>query len=303
MTLSVVIPNYNGSVLLRENLPKILTAVGRAEIIVVDDASTDDSLSVLKKNFPEVEVIKRTKNEGFSSAVNAGVTRTSGDLILLLNSDAVPEDNFLQFLLPHFEDTQVFAVGCLQKIRQGKDINRQGRGTAKFEKGFLLHGPGSLDKTNTLWVSAGAAIYRKNIWQKLGGLNTIYDPFYWEDIDLSYRALKAGYGLVFEPQSKVLHRQETGAIRNLYTPDQIKTISLRNQILFVWSNITDQFLLLNHFLYLSYYLLKAVFTLNFIFLKAFFSAVLKFGDVLSSRTRNKKLDKISDKKILSDVSS
>lgn len=301
MKVSVVIPNFNGGKLLKKNLSKVLSAVGNAEVIVVDDASTDDSKLVLKTQFPQVKVIARRKNEGFASAVNDGVKNSSGDLILLLNSDVFPQKDFLKYLIPHFQNPQVFAVGCLQKSSEADRATIHGRGIGKFEKGFLMHRKGVINKSNTLWVFGGAGMFRKEIWEKLGGMDTIYNPFYWEDIDLSYRALKAGFKLVFESKSVVIHHQEKGAIRNLYTPQQIKTIAYRNQILFVWLNITSYSLLLNHFLYLPYHLLKTVLSGNSDFIKAFLLAFFRISKVLSGRSRNKKKAFITDEKILSDL--
>lgn len=301
MKISVIIPNFNGVDLLKENLPKVLSAAVDAEFVVVDDASTDDSLTVIKTQFPQVKIIAREKNEGFASTVNVGVRNSSGDLILLLNSDVVPKKDFLKYLIPHFKNPQVFAVGCLQKSSKTDGAKIQGRGIGRFERGFLIHGPGSLDKTNTLWVFGGAGMFRKKIWEKLGGMDTLYNPFYWEDIDLSYRALKAGYKLVFEPKSIVIHDQEKGAIRSLYTPQQVKTIAYRNQILFVWLNITSYSLLLNHYLYLSYHLVSAVLSGNLPFLKAFIDASKSIPSVLLKRSTNRKWNTLSDEKIISDL--
>lgn len=301
MKVSIVIPNFNGGGLLEKNLPRVLFSVKDAEVIVVDDASTDNSLSVLKTNFPKVKVVERRTNDGFASAVNDGVQNASGDLILLLNSDVIPEVNFLPYLISHFTDSQIFAVGCLQKSRELKGTVIQGRGVGKFANGFLVHGPGSPEKTNTLWVFGGAAMYRKDIWKKLGGMDILYNPFYWEDIDLSYRALKAGYELVFDARSIVNHDQMSGAIRSLYTPEEIHVIALRNQILFVWLNITDFYLLVSHFAYLFYNLLKAVLSGNFVFINAFFRALSRIFPVFHSRMRNKKMAVMTDRELLSKV--
>lgn len=298
MKLSVVIPNYNGEELLKKNLPKVLEVADGAEIIVVDDASTDASCKVLQEFFPQIRLIKRNRNEGFASAVNAGVKNAAGELILLLNSDVFPQKNFLEPLISHFKTENVFGVGCLQYSGEWKGERIHGRGIVKFEKGFLIHAPGAIDKKNTLWVFGGAGMFRKTIWEKLGGMDTIYNPFYWEDIDLSYRALKAGYKLVFEPKSVVMHNQEKGAIRNLYTPGQVKTIAYRNQILFVWLNITDFQFILNHLIWLPFHLFKSLITGELLFIKAFLMAILKIPIVFQKRWTNKKFAVISDEDIL-----
>lgn len=299
--VSVVIPNFNGEKLLSANLPKVISAVDKAEIIVVDDASTDNSLKVLEKFLPRVKVVKRKQNSGFASAVNSGVKSTSGEYILLLNSDVYPEQNFLSFLLPYFKDDKVFAVGCLQYGFRWKGNNVHGRGVGKFHQGFLYHGPGDVKNKNTLWVFGGAGIYRKKLWQELGGMDTLYDPFYWEDIDLSYRALKAGYKLVFEPKSIVYHQHQQGAIRNTYLPDEIKTIAYRNQILFVWLNITDIIMMIQHLIYLPIQLIKAFIKSDWSFVKGYIAAVILFPKVIIHRGRNSIKSVISDRIILQNL--
>src|SRR3989344_2471695 len=102
MKISIVIPNYNGRHLLEKNLPQVINASPDCEIIVVDDASTDESVSFLKKNYGNIILLEKKKNSGFSSTVNLGVKKSSGDLIVLLNSDAVPDENYLKYLLPYF---------------------------------------------------------------------------------------------------------------------------------------------------------------------------------------------------------
>jgi len=301
MKISVVIPNFNGCNLLKNNLPKVIASVKDSEVIVVDDASTDDSLNLLKTNFAIVKVIVQNKNEGFASTVNRGVKEASGEFVVLLNSDVIPDSNFLTYLTAPFSDSKVFAVGCLQKSNNGGKIKKEGRGVGRFEKGFLMHGSGTLDKTTTLWVFGGAGMFRKEVWEKLGGMNELYNPFYWEDIDLSYRALKAGFKLVFESKSVVMHNQEKGAIRNMYTPGQVKTIAYRNQIFFVWMNITDFQFILNHIIWFPYHLFKSLVTGDLLFAKAFLMAILKIPYILGRRYQNKKNAIISDRKILAKI--
>ncbi len=215
MNISVIIPNYNGLSLLKANLSSIVAILqqykkGESELIIVDDASVDESVSYLEtvknesKNI-SLTILTNAKNLGFSPTVNKAVKKAKGEIVILLNTDVVPEKNFLIPLLSHFKDETVFGVGCMDRsIENGKEVMR-GRGIGKWEKGFLNHQAGSLDKKNTLWVSGGSGAFSKKIWDKLGGLDELYAPFYYEDIDISYRALKSGYKTVFEPEAIVRH--------------------------------------------------------------------------------------------------
>ncbi|MEK7501891.1 MAG: glycosyltransferase family 2 protein [Patescibacteria group bacterium] len=308
MNISIVIPNYNGEELLRKNLPKLIEAVCNykdIEIIIVDDGSTDDSINIIQNSKFKVQnrnlklrVIKNKTNLGFSSTVNKGAKEAKGDILVLLNTDVVPEKDFLKPLMEHFNDESVFAVGCMDKsIENGKTVLR-GRGIGKWKKGFLVHKRGEINKTNTLWVGGGSGAFRKLIWDKLGGLNQIYNPFYWEDIDLSYRALKSGYKVLFEPKSIVYHEHEKGAIRKKFSPFKIKTIAYRNQFIFVWENATDISLQFLHVFWLPYHFLKALIRLDAPFFIGFFKAFILLPKIIQSSFKAQKLFIKSDREVI-----
>lgn len=285
-TVSIIIPNYNGSQLLSKNLPAVIKAAEnydkKTQIIVVDDKSDDDSLEVLKK-FPRVLAITKKRNEGFSSTCNIGAQKANGEIIVLLNSDVAPRVDFLDYLLPHFDNEKVFAVGCLDKsLERGKEIDR-GRGIGWFKNGFLIHQRGEVNKTNTLWASGGSSAFNKKIWQELKGFDENFNPFYWEDIDLSYRAQKRGYQVLFEPKAIVIHTHEEGAIKSKYSNSQIKTIAYRNQFLFFWKNITDGDLILQHLFYLPWYLIKSLLRGDLPFFVGLWGAIKKLPVVYNYR--------------------
>lgn len=303
MKVDIVIPNFNGVNILEKNLPTVLKVNLINEVIIVDDGSTDNSVEFIKKHYPRVKVVESKINRGFAVSVNRGFEFSQSDFVLLLNSDVIPEKDCLRYLLPHFDEKKVFAVGCLEKSIEGEEIIFRGRGIGSFQKGFLFHQRGEIDKNYTLWVSGGAGIFRKNLWVKLGGLDTIYDPYYWEDIDVSYRALKSGYKVLFERKSVVTHSHEQGAIKQNYSQAHIKSIAYRNQILFVWLNITDRIYIFSHLLYLPYHLIRALFFLDTPFLVGVILAFICMNKVIDRRRKNKSLAIISDRDVLKNFSS
>jgi GT2 family glycosyltransferase len=311
-SISVIIPNYNGQDLLKKNLPKVFAAVssykdGKVEIIVSDDKSTDNSVRILddlrKKMFTlhpktNFKVVQSEKNMGFSSSINHGVKNAGGDILVLLNTDVFPKDNFLNSILEHFTDSDVFAVGCMdESTEEGKTILR-GRGLGSWKRGFLVHCRGEVNKTNTLWVGGGSGAFRKSIWEKLGGMDYLYDPFYWEDIDLSYRALKSGYKIIFEPKSVVVHEHEKGAIKSAYSDFKVRTIAYRNQFIFVWKNATDLNLHLLHFFWLPFHFVKALIRGDFNFFAGFFLAFLKLPGIIISGFKAQKYFTKSDLEVI-----
>lgn len=312
MNISIVIPNYNGEQIMKENLPHVVEAVegyrkGNVEIIIPDDASKDNSLTMLyefKKKYEKgnikIKIITNKQNQGFSGNVMSGVSVATGEILILLNSDVSPHKDFLEPLLAHFDDSSVFAVGCMdESIEEGKIVLR-GRGVGKWSRGFMIHSAGSLDKNNSLWAGGGSSAFNKKIWDKIGGLNTIYNPFYWEDIDLSYRAHKAGYKVIFESKSIVIHRHTTGAIKKNITRSKVTKIAYRNQFFFVWLNITDLDLIISHIIWLPYHLFIALLHHNIEFLVGFVFALTKIFQVFAIRRKVRKLFKKTDRAIFAE---
>lgn len=309
MNISIVIPNYNGESLLKDNLEKVVGELntyklGKAEIIVVDDASSDGSVIYLNdfaRTHDNFKVVVNKNNLGFAPTVNLGVKAASGEIIILLNTDVYPEFGLLQPLLEHFSDEKVFAVGCLDRSVEDNGIILRGRGLGEWKRGFLVHRRGEVDKENTLWVSGGSGAFRKTIWDRLGGLNELYTPFYWEDIDLSYRALKSGYKVLFESKSIVVHEHEKGVIKNKYSVSKIKTVAYRNQFIFVWEN-ADLNLIFSHLLWLPYYFVKAVVNSDWPFFLGFLNALLLIPRLLMQRYRAQKLFIKTDAEVIGELS-
>lgn len=312
MNLSIIIPNYNGQYLLEKNLPLVLKSLqkykeGKIEIIIADDPSTDNSKEIIKnfienisqKNITGKTISNTDKNKsGFSKNVNRGVSLATGDILILLNSDVAPREDFLEALLPHFADPDVFAVGCMdESIENGQKILR-GRGVGKWRNGFLLHARGNPVKDNTLWASGGSSAFSKKIWDKIGGLEELYNPFYWEDNDLSYRALKNGFKIIFEKKSIVVHEHEKGAIKTSVKESTIEKIAYRNQFIFVWLNITDKDLLFSHVFWFPYHLLASLLRKDWYFFSGFISALRKINDVLEKRKKYTRSFIKTDKEIL-----
>lgn len=285
LSVSIVLPNWNGAHLLAKNLPSVLAAAPKAEIIVSDDASDDGSVALIKEKFPNILLLENTSQKGFAGNVNSGVTRATGDIVVLLNTDIRPEIGFLDPLLDHFGDPKVFAAGCMDRSVEGKEIVLRGRGVARWEKGFFIHSRGEIDKGTTAWVNGGSGAFRKDIWQKLGGMDALFNPFYWEDIDLSYRGLKSGYRLVFESKSVVVHDHATGAIQQRYSHFTINTIAYRNQFIFIWKNLSERSVIIDHIIWTPIRLVQAIFRFDFAFIWGYLKALFILPRIFSARMR------------------
>ena len=290
MKVSIIIPCYNTAELIRKNLPLVLAASQNPEnnileVIVVDDASPDASAEVVKKEFPEIRLIKHRVNRGFSAAVNTGARMAKGELVCLLNSDVIPKKNFLEEALPHFNEKEVFAVSFHEKDYSWA------RGD--FKTGYLNHGMGkeSHDAHMSLWANGGSAVFRRDYWMDLGGMDEkLFSPFYWEDIDLSYRAYKRGLSVLWEPNARVEHKHEStiGQLSRGFT----QRIRERNELLFVWKNITSNHLFRKH--------IGALFARIFRhpgYIRIVLLALMKLGNVIRARRKERKEAKVSDETI------
>lgn len=287
MKTSVVIPNWQGKHLLEKNLPKVL-AIGADEVIIIENGSTDGSLEFLQEKFPQVKLIINQTNLGFARAVNQGFRKASGDVVVLLNTDVIPEKNILSSVLPLFKNEDVFAVS----------LNEEGWSWARgyFKNGLIEHEPGEkTDKTHvSFWASGGSAVFDRKKWLELGGFNLIYEPFYWEDTDISYRAQKRGWEVLWEPNAQVEHKHEV-TVKKHSQGTKKDLIGQRNQLLFFWCNITSLNMWLTHLFWMPIKLLRPGYW------KPFLWAISKLAQVILSRAKNGR-SKVSDEEILSKFS-
>lgn len=237
MKISVIVTNWNGKELLKKNLETIILNSPQAdEIILADDASSDDSLKfakTVKDKYPKLRIISHKKNLGFGANTNDAINRATGELVVMLNNDIYPYPNYIVSSLKHFKDPNVLGVGFSEKDHEN---------WARFmwKGGYLQHEPGITDINKTHisgWVSGGSSIIRKSLFQKLGGFDSVYKPFYSEDLDLGYRAWKSGYTLLWEPKCIVEHHHESTISK--FSKSLLNYVKERNRLLNTWRLIDD----------------------------------------------------------------
>ncbi len=295
--VTVIIPNYNGRDLLAKNLPQVIKNCTNCKILIIDDASIDDSVSLVHKKFKKVKIVRLKKNLGFAGAANKGVELAQTDLVLLLNSDVSPRKNFLKPLLKYFADAKTFSVGIEDQSHENSKIIPKGRGGAEFKRGFIQHYPVNIERGVSLWTSGGSSLISREKFLKLNGFDRIYKPFYWEDIDLGFRAWRSGYKCYFEPLSKVDHYHEEGTILKSKTPLMIKSVSYKNQFIFFWKNIEDYGYVILHIIWLPYHIAKALLSFNAAFFIGFLWAISQIPKLIMTTNKNNFI--ISDRKVLS----
>jgi GT2 family glycosyltransferase len=209
--LSIVIPTHHRSDLLRACLASVVRhAPSNAEIIVVDDGSSEDAAGRVSRSFPAVQVVRLPRRRGFCAAANAGIAAAVSDVVELLNDDTEVQAGWAEAALSRFADERVAAVaplvlrwpaGC--EVDSAGDRYYVGGVAGKRGHGELL-GAKYLQQRAVFGASASSAFYRRAALLQVGGFPEGFGA-YFEDVDLAFRLQRAGYRAVFEPGSRVLH--------------------------------------------------------------------------------------------------
>jgi len=247
--IDIIIPSFNGKYLLEKHLPEIIKNTDQLhKIIVVDNGSTDDTVTWLAQKYPEIEVVRNKTNLGFTKPVNQGVAVSKSEYLILMNNDVHPGKDYLKNIFKFFEDDKLFAVSFNENESSWPLVSWKD-GKLQFSRGEDKDHP-----RYSAWASGGSAIFRRSIWDKVGGLNEMYAPFYWEDIGIGYRAWKMGYKIIWGNSSIVYHQHESTSKK--LNPNYVSLIKQRNELLFTWANITDKNLRRSHFMFLLAHTLK-----------------------------------------------
>ncbi|WP_184546828.1 glycosyltransferase family 2 protein [Mucilaginibacter sp. FT3.2] len=234
--ISVVIPNYNGRLLLEQNLPFTYAALKAVklpyQVIIADDASTDDSVAYITQNYPDVILIKGEENKGFSGNINRGIMAAGLDLVLLLNSDIKLTENYFLSQLPYFNHADTFGVMGLildetdDKMQEACKYPVSSVFKINHIKNIRLDG----DNAYTFYLSGANALVNRQKLLQLGGFNELFSPFYHEDLDLSLRAWESGFKCYYD-DSAVCRHAVSVTIKKHSSKKKIKTISTRNKLL------------------------------------------------------------------------
>lgn len=238
-SISVIIPNYNGAGLLAEYLPFAIEAVKNAgvayEIIIVDDKSADDSVGFIRANYPDIKLILNPENRGFSYTCNQGIKTAQYELIFLLNSDVKLTPNYFDHQWKYFSEPDTFGVMGRIMDMEGdgiQDAARMPKFTGlKLKTGYFYYSNNPDDRLYTLYLSGANALVDAVKLRELGGLDEIYSPFYFEDLDLGIRAWRLGWKCYYEHQSVCRHKL-SATTKNYKTSRWVKGVYFRNRFYF-----------------------------------------------------------------------
>jgi GT2 family glycosyltransferase len=242
---SIVVPTYNGKALLKTCLDSVFCHLPTdpelsAEVIVVDDGSTDGTPGWLAAHYPGVRLVRLEQNCGFCAAANAGVKAARGHFIQLLNNDTEVSHGWLQAGLAPFADPMAGSVAPLVLVRSDPgrvdsagDAYTLGGWPTKRGHGQPADRWTGRPVDEVFAASGSSAFYRTEAIRRVGGFDPSLGSYY-EDIDLGFRLRWAGYRCLFSPRCKVLH--EISATYNHARPALQRRIA-RNAELVFWSNM------------------------------------------------------------------
>ncbi len=244
---AVVILNWNGKELLKEFLPSVITHTTDADIWIIDNASTDNSVDFLKNNFPSIKHIQLDKNYGFAGGYNKGLQSIDAENYVLLNSDVEVTKNWLPPLINHLNKHPQTAV-VQPKIKDYK--NKKKFEYAGAAGGFLDffgypycdgrilfktdEDKGQYEQEKEIfWASGACFVIRKDIFEQFNGFDDTYFA-HQEEIDLCWRIKNKGYKIKYIPSSTVFHLG--GA--SLNKQSSFKTyLNFRNNLLTLLKNL------------------------------------------------------------------
>ncbi|WP_211226595.1 glycosyltransferase family 2 protein [Pedobacter glucosidilyticus] len=281
-SISVIIPNYNGKHLFEKyfehNFNVIHACADEVEIIVIDDASEDNSVKYLKENYTDkIILIQKEKNSGFSETCNLGIQAAKNELIFLLNTDVKLENNYFKKLYKYFEKTDTFGVmgrvigmddDQIQEAARCPKVSGQKIKPSNF---FYLKNKNTL--TPTFYLSGAIALIDAKKLKTIKGFNEMFNPFYCEDQELSIRAWRLGWKCYYEHDAICRH-EISGSTKDHSKKRDIKMVYFRNRYYTHYLHLTGFNLFLWHIQVIFTDIIIGLLTFQFYKAEAYFNVFL-----------------------------
>ncbi len=259
----VLTVSWNGKEFLERLLPSLDAAIqqtpGDHEIVVVDNGSDDGTGEWLAAEWPQVRVVRLPENRFFGGGVRAGIEACDRDIVILLNNDMVVEPDALRALLAGFDGPDVAAASAQiffsdpskRREETGKTRGVMRAGGIELSHSAPTEDDEALVASPTFWAGGGSSAYDRRKWVEAGGFETLFDPFYAEDLSFSYQAWRRGWRCVFTPAARVYH-EHRGTTARILSHEQVDNIIHAHGYLHFWRCVTDPSWTLQHFALLPF---------------------------------------------------
>lgn len=246
--VSVVVPNYNGIVFVERCFKALIKDAPKAELLLVDNGSTDGSRELTARRFPQVRIIALKENYGFCRAANEGMKAASSPYVILLNNDTEVLPGFTKALVSALQlEPRAFSAGAkMIQLHHPEKIDDAGNFYCALGWAFARGKDKSVEyyeEPDEIFAACGGAvIYRKAVLERIGYLDESHFA-YLEDIDLGWRAKTAGWKNIYAPEAKVLH-VGSGTSGSRYNEFKV-SLSSRNSIYLAYKNMPALQLFIN----------------------------------------------------------
>jgi GT2 family glycosyltransferase len=317
--VSVVIPSWNGRQLLEQFLPSVVGAAshhrettgGDVEIVVVDDASTDGSVEWVRERARTlavpVRVVAHETNLGFAAACNRGVAEASHPLVGLFNNDVALEREAISRLAANFgaddrSGSRLFAVHCRVLDFDTGALAGAGQ-VGRFKRGFIrVHDRYSppADAAGphpSIFASGGSSMVDRHLFLGLGGFDSLFAPFYLEDVELSYRAWKRGFRVAYAPDALARHRFSS-TIGKSSSAARIRRVSQRNRLFLNWIHLHDHTWVVQHLFWIVVLAVTSPLTLRFDFIRGLIEALGHVPEIRKRRQTERTQARRSDRDVM-----
>jgi len=243
-SVSIVIPNYNGRELLREYLPYTYEVANAAnivyEIIIVDDASKDDSIAFIRSAYPGVNLLVNPENKGFSYTCNRGIEVAQYELILLLNSDVKLTPGYFDEQWKYFLRWDTFGVMGRIIDMDGDSIQDAARvpklNGYQIETDYLYYSDNESDRTRTWYMPFANALMNAEKFKKAGSFFEIFSTSSGAGMELAVRAWRLNWKCYYENQAVCRQSAVKGKKDHLHYLDRLflHAVHLDGFELFAW---------------------------------------------------------------------
>jgi GT2 family glycosyltransferase len=279
---------------MRSCLDSIADATHRGErhdVYVVDNGSSDGSDELVERGFPWVK-LWRARTNNFGHTYNEVVRGLETDAVLLLNNDIEVEPGFIEPLIDHLSTHDVFAV--VARILLGDRSTSQGaRATGGFHRGMWWYKQlPDVNRVTTTFFVPNQCAYSRRKFCELGGFDRNFWPMYHEDTDLSYRAWRHGWRILYEPSSVIYHYG--GQTRTRHGCDWYREVVTQNSFLMQWKNFDDIRMRGEHLAWLGPRVARAVGCRDLPFLRGFNGALRRRPRMIRQRLRDASLRRVPD---------
>lgn len=212
---SIVVVSYNTAAHIEACLLSLLELHygGHIEIIVVDNGSTDGSVDLVRRRFPDVELVELPDNKGFAGGASVGMYMASGDIVATVNPDVRLHPDWLLAVAETLASSSVGIVGSKILYPDGKTIQHAG-GTVSYPlatTGHIGRGEADADEYNhakqVQFVTGAALAMRRDVGHALGFFDDEYYPVFYEDVDLCWRANNEGLRTIYQPRAVAYHKE------------------------------------------------------------------------------------------------